>query len=154
MREIIDAFESSFADVDGRQRRLLDRVSDERLFWTPVDANDSMVLLSVGGSVLRSAAMVEQVFLGITRRLWDDPFEWTLPEKLSTKAAILGYLDEVSRTRSAGLQFLSGDAELSRQLPAPDELRTIAAVLIGALARAENHLGRGEAIARIIADRT
>jgi hypothetical protein len=152
MREIIDVFEDSFVDVDDRQRRLLAQVTDQRLFWTPVDAADSMVLLSVGGSVLRSAAMVEQAFLGITRRLWDDPFEWTLPEKLSTKAAILTYLDEVNETRMAGLKFLASDADLSRKLPAPDELKTIAAVLIEALRQAENHLGRGMAVLKILAD--
>jgi hypothetical protein len=30
--------------------------------------------------ILRSARIVEQVSGGITANLWDDPFEWTLPE--------------------------------------------------------------------------
>jgi hypothetical protein len=150
MRTIIDAFAAALADIDRRQRRLLDQISPEDIFWTPVDIKDSMVLLSVGGSVLRSAAMVEQVFLGLTRRLWDDPFEWTLPEKLSTKEAILGYLGEVAATCDSGLKFFASDADLSRKLPAPDELKTIAEVLIDAIAKAQNHLGRGEAVAKIL----
>jgi hypothetical protein len=33
---------------------------------------------SCGEQVLRSAAIVEQSFGGLTANLWDDPFEWTL----------------------------------------------------------------------------
>jgi len=94
--------------------------------------------------------MVEQVFLGLTRRLWDDPFEWTLPEKLSTRAAIVDYLNEVVETRRSGLRFLESDDDLARQLPAPEELKPVLQVLVEAIARAENYLGRGEAVARSI----
>lgn len=147
---LIVALNASFEDVDRRQRSLLNLVSDEKLFWTPVSGTDTLVLVSVGGSVLRSAAMVEQAFLGITRRLWDDPFEWTLPEKLSTKNAITGYLDEVVSTRKQGLSFIASDADLSRQLPAPETLKPILQVLVESIAKAENYLGRGEAVARIM----
>ena len=36
------------------------------------------------GSRMRSASAgtIEQTFGGITANLWDDPFEWTLPETL------------------------------------------------------------------------
>ena len=50
--------------------------------------------------LLRSAAAVEQTFGGITTRLWDDPFEWTLPEKLSSTDLLIGYLNEVEQTRT------------------------------------------------------
>jgi hypothetical protein len=33
--------------------------------------------------ILRSAAAIEQMCGGLTANLWDDPFEWTLPETLS-----------------------------------------------------------------------
>ena len=150
MRTLIGSLDWRFTDVDGRQRKLLSEVPEDKLFWTPVATTDSMIALSVGGAVLRSAAMVEQAFLGITRRMWDDPFEWTLPEKLSTVALITEYLDEVASTRSKGLTFLRSDADLSRQLPAPEKLKPIMEVLIESMARAENYLGRGEAIWRFV----
>jgi len=150
MRTLIDSFDSRFSDIDRRQRLLLSEVTHDELFWSPVSKNDSMMVLSVGGAILRSAAMIEQAFLGITRRLWDDPFEWTLPEKLSTTSAIVEYLDEVVSTRSQGLRFLSSDADLARQLPAPEKLKPIFEVLIDAIARAENNLGRGDAVFRLI----
>src|SRR3954471_22847647 len=134
MRTLIESLHSHFTDLDGRQRQLLSAVPVGKLFWTPVSTADSMIILSVGGAVLRSAAMVEQAFLGITRRLWDDPFEWTLPEKLSTKPAIIVYLDEVVSTRSNGLAFLKSDGDLSRQLPAPEKLKPILDVLVDAIA--------------------
>jgi hypothetical protein len=149
MRVLIETLDEQFDSLDRRQRILLEKTDERRLFWTPVSAADSMITLSVGGGVLRSAAMVEQVFLGLTRRLWDDPVEWTLPEKLSTRAAIFEYLDEVAKTRASGLGFLKSDEDLSRQLPAPENLKTILQVLVEAIARAENFLGRGEAVAII-----
>ena len=146
---LIETINKQFDDIDRRQRDLIAKVADDRLFWTPVSTADTMMTLSVGGSVLRSAAMVEQVFLGITRRLWDDPFEWTLPEKLSTKAAILGYLDEVVGTRTNGMMFLKSDADLSRHLPAPETLKPILQVLTEAIGKAENYLGHAEVVAKI-----
>jgi len=147
---LIDTLNDHFADLDKRQRRLIIEVPDERLFWTPVSSADTMLLLSVGGAVLRSGAMVEQAFLGITRRLWDDPFEWTLPEKLSTKRSINEYLDEVASTRTNGMSFITSDSDLSRQLPAPESLKPILRVLVESIARSENSLGRGEAIYKLI----
>ena len=149
MRVLIETLGEQFDSLDRRQRILLEKTDERLLFWTPVSAADSMITLSVGGGVLRSAAMVEQLFLGLTRRLWDDPFEWTLPEKLSTRAAIFEYLDEVAKTRGSGLGFLKSDEDLSRELPAPEKLKTILQVLVEAIARAENFLGRGEAVAII-----
>jgi hypothetical protein len=147
---LIDTIREHFRDLDKRQRSVLARVPDDMLFWTPSSTSDTMLTLSVGGGVLRSAAMVEQVFLGLTRRLWDDPFEWTLPEKLSTKKAIVEYLDEVAATRSQGLAFITSDADLSRQLPAPEALKPILQVMIESIAKAENYLGRSEAICKMI----
>lgn len=149
MRAIIESLNGQFEKIDLRQRAVLNATGEEKLFWTPVPVADSMITLSVGGSILRSAAMVEQVFLGLTRRLWDDPFEWTLPEKLSTRAAIKDYLDEVRETRQAGFQFLEYDADLARMLPAPEALKPIGEVLLDALVKASRHLGTAEAILKL-----
>lgn len=150
MRTLIGSLDAQFADIDTRQRRLLVKTPEDRLFWPPIDSSETLLTLSVGGAVLRSAAMVEQAFLGITRRLWDDPFEWTLPERLSTTSAILEYLDEVAVARREGLSFLRSDEDLSRALPAPAALKPIFQVLVEAVARSENFLGRAEAVARIL----
>jgi len=93
--------------------------------------------------------MVEQAFLGLTRRLWDDPFEWTLPEKLSTTDAIIGYLDEVIETRRSGFDFLVSDDDLKRTLPAPEKLKPILQVVTEAIARSENYLGKAEAVSKL-----
>lgn len=150
MRTLIEMLDAHFDDIDRRQRLLLERTPDKDLFRTADRAADTMLLLSVGGLLLRSAAMVEQAFLGITRRLWDDPFEWTLPERLSTREAIVEYLDEVAATRKAGIGFLASDRDLTRQLPAPERLKPIGQVLLEAAARAENYMGRGEAVAKVL----
>ena len=147
---LIETLDGYFDSLDSRQRALVNSVSEVRLFWSPVSTSDSMLTLSVGGGVLRSAAMVEQVFLGITRRLWDDPFEWTLPEKISTKKAIMGYLGEVVEARNNGLAFITSDGDLSRRLPAPEMLKPILQVLVEAVARAENYLGQAEAVAKML----
>jgi len=150
MRTLIDALNKQFDGIDKRQRELIGVVSADMLFWTPISQSDTLITMSVGGGVLRSASMVEQAFLGLTRRLWDDPFEWTLPEKLSTSGAIMGYLDEVVDTRQRGLAFLVSDDDLSRTLPAPEILKPILQVLIEAIARSENYLGRASAVARML----
>jgi len=150
MRTLIESLDAHFADIDSRQRTLLKKTPPDKLFWTPISTADTMITLSVGGAVLRSGAKVEQAFLGLTRRLWDDPFEWTLPEKLSSKEAIIRYLDEVAGTRKTGLAFLISDADLTRLLPAPEELKPIFQVLVGSIGNAENFLGRGEAVFRLI----
>jgi hypothetical protein len=149
MRAVIESLNGQFEKIDLRHRALLNMTAEERLFWSPLPVADSMIALSVGGSLLRSAAMVEQVFLGLTRRLWDDPFEWTLPEKLHTCAAIKDYLDEVSRTRIAGIDFLKSDADLASLVPAPETLKPIGDVLVEALAKASRHLGTAEAMLKL-----
>ena len=45
--------------------------------------------------LVRSAAAIEQMCGGLTANLWDDPFEWTLPETLSNADRVVEYLDEV-----------------------------------------------------------
>ena len=74
---------------------------------------------------------------GITTRLWDDPFEWALPEKLRNKALIEDYLKEVEESRLRAFAFLCTDADLGRQTPAPTQLKTIEAILRNTLAIAD-----------------
>src|SRR5438874_2331398 len=95
MDTILSAFDREFLVLDARSRDLLAEISDSELFEKPRELRNSMAMFSCGEYLLRSAAMVEKSFGGIMTRLWDDPFEWTLPEKLSDRKRILFYLDEV-----------------------------------------------------------
>jgi hypothetical protein len=111
-----------------------------------------MTMFSCGEYVLRSAGMVEKTFGGITTRLWDDPFEWTLPEELATKEAVLDYLSEVEATRVRGFSFFRSDDNLLRKIPAPANLRSIFDILLETIAQAEHYQGRALAIFQMFSD--
>ncbi len=127
-------------------------VPDDHIFARPRDIPNSMTMFSCGEYLLRSAAMVEKTFGGITTRLWDDPFEWTLPEKLAGRHDIFRYLDDVEETRQRGFTFFASDADLSRELPAPREIRPLFAVLLETIARAEHYQGRAFAVFQMLSD--
>jgi hypothetical protein len=149
---ILSAFDQQFAIIDRRSRELLSLIDDAQLFSRPVGQKDSMLPASCGEHVLRSAAMVEKAFGGITTRLWDDPFEWTLPEELASKVAVLQYLDEVETTRRKGMTFFGSDAELQHQIPAPVRVRPIFDVLLDALLLATHYQGRAFAVFQMVSD--
>ena len=92
-------------------------------------------------SVVRAAAVVEQVFGGLTTRLWDDPFEWTLPEALNDRQSILSYLDDVKKRQSEVFGRLQTDADLQKTTPAPVEIMPIFTILLRALTRSWYLLG-------------
>lgn len=148
MKTFIDSLDKQFLRLDSRARELVQKIPREKLYRQPKDAAFSAN--SCGELVLRSAAAVEQTFGGITTRLWDDPFEWTLPEALSTNDLILNYLSEVEATRARGFSLFQSDADLRRELPAPEKLTTIFALLIETLARAEYLQGRAFAVWQIL----
>lgn len=152
MPEMIDLFDHQFRAIDRRSRELLSRIEETRLFERPRELSNSMAPFSCGEYLLRSAAMVEQTFGGITTRLWDDPFEWTLPEKLSDKPAILQYLDEVESTRLRGFAQLNYDADLGRQLPAPERLMSVAQLFLETLGRANHFQGRAFSLFQMLSD--
>ncbi|MBX3300245.1 MAG: hypothetical protein KF736_12375 [Acidobacteria bacterium] len=109
-----------------------------------------MFPFSVGEYIIRSASVVEQAFGGITTRLWDDPYEWTLPEKLATSELIGQYLDDVDASRKRAMAFIRSDGELTRVIPAPERLIAISDILLTALARARHHQGRAFALYEVI----
>ena len=84
MRTILDSFDRRFKVIHSRSLELLSKLNNEQLFTKPRDLDNTFEIFSCGEFILRSAGAVEQTFGGITTKLWDDPFEWTLPEKLST----------------------------------------------------------------------
>ncbi|MEJ7622954.1 MAG: hypothetical protein WKF34_03070 [Pyrinomonadaceae bacterium] len=147
MDDLRSSLNRAFDDIDARARNILSAVPSSELFVKPVDIIDRF---TVGESVIRSAAIVEQTFNGITRRLWDDPFEWTLPEKLSDKAAIVDYIDEVAATRTEGFRYLASDADLLRSLPAPIEMKSLNDILTDCLLESSIMLGRASALLDIL----
>ena len=146
MKTILDSFDRQFLGLHNRSCELIAGVPDDRLYWKPRDLGRTMAMFSCGEYILRSAAAVEQTFGGITTKLWDDPFEWTLPEKLSTAELVLEYLGEVEETRKKGLAFFTSDEDLTREMPAPDRLRPIHETLLDTIARAEHFQGRAFSI--------
>lgn len=152
MRTILDSFDLQFQKLHDRSRDLLRLIPDADLYRRPREIERTMSLFSCGEYILRSAAAVEQTFGGLTTRLWDDPFEWTLPEKLADTAMVLQYLGEVEETRRKGFTFFSSDVDLTREIPAPDKLRTIHEILLDTVARAEHFQGRAFSIFQMLSD--
>ena len=152
MKNTIEVYDRQFRRLHERSCRFVEKIPDANLFAKPRELNRTYAMFSCGEYVLRSAASVEQTFLGITRRLWDDPFEWTLPEELSTGAKVLEYIAEVERTRANGFEFFASDADLSREMPAPERLKSIGEILLETIARAEHFQGRAFAVFQFYSD--
>ena len=148
----LETFDRKFTDLHARSVRLLSLTNDENLYRRPRELPQTFAMFTVGEYLLRSAASIEQTFGGITTRLWDDPFEWTLPEKLNATTLVADYLDEVESTRKKGLAFLSSDDDLGRRIPAPAEVKTIFEILTDTLVRAEHYQGRAAAVLQCFSD--
>src|SRR5689334_12810811 len=107
MLTLIETFDAQFLKLHRRSCDFVKLVPADKLYWQPREKEALFPVNSCGEFILRSAAAVEQTFGGITTRLWDDPFEWTLPEALSTGERILEYLDETEETRRKGFAFFA-----------------------------------------------
>jgi hypothetical protein len=106
---------------------------------------------SIGEGVLRSAAAVEQTCGGLLSNLWDDPFEWTLPETLSTTERVLGYLDEVENTRQHAFAGFENDGELLKDVSLPSgEFQPVIKVLLETLLRATRYEEQAEVVLRAV----
>jgi hypothetical protein len=152
MKKLIETFDRQFLNLHRRSADFVKLVPTARLYWQPREKEALFPVNSCGEFILRSAAAVEQTFGGITTRLWDDPFEWTLPEALSTNELILNYLSEVEETRQKGFAFFSSDEDLTREIPAPERLKTIFQILLETMARAEHFQGRAFAVFQTFSD--
>lgn len=142
----------AFETLHARSLAVLDAIPEERLYAKPRELDQTFAMFSCGEYLLRSAAAVEQTFLGITRKLWDDPFEWTLPEALGTKEAVKTYLIEAEAARIEGFGFLKSDDDLQKQMPSPEKLRTLFEILLETLAKSEHYQGRAVSIAQYFSD--
>jgi len=92
--------------------------------------------------ILRSAATIEQMCGGLTANLWDDPFEWTLPETLSNADRIIEYLSEVDLARERAFDSID-DAALTKYISVPSgEEQLLISVLLQTLVKASDLRGR------------
>lgn len=152
MNDLIHSFDWRFERLYDSTARLIEKTPPEKLYWQPREITKDFPFNSCGEYVLRSAGKIEQTFGGITVKLWDDPFEWTLPEQLSTNDLILNYLSEVEATRRRGFELFQSDEDLKKKIPAPENLETIFNLLLETLAVAENYQGRAVAVFKIFSD--
>ena len=82
MKNFIEIFERRFLQIYQNSCKIIEKTPDEIIYKQLNKSAADFPFNSIGGNILRSAGAVEQAFGGITVRLWDDPFEWTLPEEL------------------------------------------------------------------------
>jgi hypothetical protein len=137
MDKFIRGLDEQFANLHKQSCVLIESLSSEQLYRElPATAD------SCGEQVLRSAAIVEQSFGGLTANLWDDPFEWTLPETLSTSARVIEYLNEVETTRRQAFQLFKSDQDLSKEIMAPSGKTQLKPFLLDTLHRARHHQQR------------
>src|SRR5436305_569760 len=111
--QIVRGLDEQFARLHERSVRLVQAVPFEKLYRQPptLEAAGARAypVYSCGEHILRSAASVEQTFGGVTVNLWDDPFEWTLPESMPAPADVARYLEEVEATRLRAFQLFKSD---------------------------------------------
>lgn len=153
MNSLISALDEQFKRLDGRARALIQIIPVEKLYWQPRQSSGAFPIYSCGEHVLRSAAAVEQTFGGLTVNLWDDPFEWTLPESLDTPQRVMEYLDEAESMRKRGFSLLQSDEDLGKEVVVPSgEMQTLGSLLVETLERAAHHQGRAYATFRLFSD--
>ena len=152
MDSMLQSLDVRFAAIHERSLSVLGDLPGSDLYRKPREPAHSMAMFSIGEYLLRSGAAVEQAFGGLTTRLWDDPFEWTLPEKLSTPDKVADYLTGVEQTRVQAFRFFTSDHDLKKEIPAPRTIRTIFDLLLETIARAEHYQGRALAVCQMYSD--
>ena len=136
-RHIVESLDRAFARLHASWCDIVLRTPSEQIYEPRGGA------LSTGESVLRSAAVVEQTFGGITANLWDDPFEWTLPEHLTTPAKVVAHLGEVEAVRARAFASFTDDSCLTKQIATPaEQSETLIDLLLETLRRAAAYQGQ------------
>lgn len=100
--------------------------------------------------LLRSAAVIEQMCGGLTANLWDDPFEWTLPETLSSTDRIVEYLSEVDLARQRAFNSIRDDGALTKYISAPAGEQLLVNLLLETLVKASDYRGRAVASSKLL----
>ena len=136
-------FDNEFLRLRSEWRELIHAIAPQKIYQ-----RSTVHELSAGEHLIRSAGVVEQTFGGITANLWDDPFEWTLPENLINPEKLLEYLDEVEATRQRGFERFKNDEDLLKEVMTPSGRMQLASLLLDTLVRARHHQLRAEEIFR------
>jgi hypothetical protein len=141
---VVNALDRAFANLIESLKELVGKVNTDQLYGRVGDT-------SFGEQILRSAAVIEQTFGGLTANLWDDPFEWTLPETLSTPDRVIDHLSEIDALRQRVFQSIDGDAALNKYVSVPSgEPCALVELLLGTLVRASDYRGRAGATLKIL----
>jgi hypothetical protein len=144
--QAIELLERQFSSAIDGLRSFTRSVPDQLLYRPTPD-------LSVGENILRSAGVVEQTCGGITTNLWDDPFEWTLPETLSTSSRILEYLSEVETAKQRAFASLANDAVLLKYIAVPwSDNCPLLELLVQTLVKSAEYRGRAVATLKMLSD--
>ena len=137
-RDVVNHLDLEFAEVVRCLKELVSTVPPDLLYHHPPE-------VSIGENILRSAAVIEQVCGGLTANLWDDPFEWTLPETLSNADRIIEYLSEVDLTRQRAFNSILDDGALTKLISVPSgEPRLLVSLLLETLVTASYYRGRAQ----------
>ena len=145
-RVVVELLDREFVYLIDRLRSLTQSVPTDLLYKQPPS-------VTVGENILKSAGVVEQTFGGITTNLWDDPFEWTLPEALSTPGHILEYLLEVEATKVRAFASLTSDGVLFKLIALPSgESCRLLELLMQTLVRAADYRGQAAATLKMLSD--
>jgi hypothetical protein len=143
-REIVNHLDSELASLISSLQELVNSVPQDLLYRNPPS-------VSTGENILRSAAVIEQTCGGLTANLWDDPFEWTLPETLSTAARIIEYLSEVDEARQRAFASIVDDSALTKYISVPSgEPKLLVSLLLETLVTASDFMGRAVATSKIL----
>jgi hypothetical protein len=143
-RELLVQLDHECARLIRDLKQLVNSIAPDLLYRRPPH-------VSIGESVLRSAAALEQTFGGLTANLWDDPFEWTLPEALSTAELVTEYLSEVDAARQVAFRSIVGDRDLTKYISGPSgEPQQLFAVLLETLMKASDYHGRAVATFKML----
>lgn len=141
---IVETLDKQFAVLINSLKELVRNVNPDQLYRRVDEA-------SFGEQILRSAAALEQTFGGLTSNLWDDPFEWTLPETLSTPELVIEHLSEVDALRQTVFSSIDGDDSLSKLVSVPSgEPRALGDVLREALEKCGDYRDRAAAALKIL----
>ena len=144
IRDEVDQLDRQCARLIVSLKQLVNSVTPELLYRRPPH-------VSIGENLLRSAASLEQTFGGLTANLWDDPFEWTLPETLSTAELVTEYLSEVDAARESAFRSIASDRDLTKYISGPSgEPQQLFALLLETVIKASDYHGRAVATLKML----
>lgn len=153
-REIVEILEQEFASLLEGLTLFVGSVPPDLLYQNsqaPDSQGPRILVPTVAEQVLKCAAVVEQTCGGLTANLWDDPFEWTLPETLSNADRIIEYIGEVNATRQRAFACFADDAALLKYVSVPSgKPRSLLSLLLDSLVRASSYQGQAITTLKIL----